>query len=115
MTDISHSGGSAIRASRRVRVRPDASTPRVPASLVRRLNRGPVRHGSPRRRLVSTWLVAIIVAGALIARLVQLQVSPSEQLVAAGEEQRIKSIPIDYAYVDKHARDTKNKFSEIFQ
>lgn len=27
----------------------------------------------------------------------------------------IKSIPIDYAYVDKHARDTKNKFSEIFQ
>jgi iron(III) transport system substrate-binding protein len=28
---------------------------------------------------------------------------------------QIKSIPIDYAYVDKHARDTKNKFSEIFQ
>jgi iron(III) transport system substrate-binding protein len=27
----------------------------------------------------------------------------------------IKSIPIDYAYVEKHARETKDKFSEIFQ
>lgn len=28
---------------------------------------------------------------------------------------QIKSVPIDYAYVDKHSRETKDKFSEIFQ
>jgi cell division protein FtsI (penicillin-binding protein 3) len=108
VTDIQHPRSSAIRANRRVRTRPQEAPPRVQARLQRRLARGPVRHGSPRRRLVTTWLVAVLATGALVFRLVQLQVSPSDQLVQAGEEQRIKEITLDAprgAILDRNGAD----------
>jgi cell division protein FtsI (penicillin-binding protein 3) len=83
------------RVARRVGIRPQADAPLGTALLRRRLARGPVRHGSPRRRLITVWLVAVLATGALVLRLVALQVSPSERLVEAGEEQRLRTIDID--------------------
>jgi cell division protein FtsI (penicillin-binding protein 3) len=80
----------------------------APGGLRRRLGRGPVRHGSPRRRLMTTWLIAVLATGALVARLVALQVSPSDRLIEAGEEQRLKTITIDAprgAIVDRNGAD----------
>jgi cell division protein FtsI (penicillin-binding protein 3) len=85
-----------------------SSFPASTQGLRRRLDRGPVRHGNPRRRLISTWLVALLAAGALIARLTTLQLSPSDRLVQAGEEQRLKTIQLDAprgAIVDRNGAD----------
>lgn len=48
------------------------------------------RVASPRRRLIVTWIVALVAAAGLIFRLVNLQVSPSAELLASGEHQALK-------------------------
>ncbi|HEX7095239.1 MAG TPA: penicillin-binding protein 2, partial [Acidimicrobiales bacterium] len=49
------------------------------------------RIGDPRRRLAITWIVALVTAGLLVARLVNLQVSPSDRLLAMGEDQVVEA------------------------
>jgi cell division protein FtsI (penicillin-binding protein 3) len=55
------------------------------------LGRG--RPGRPRVRLTVTWLVAVLAAGGLVARLVSLQVTPDDRFIASGEDQRFRTIP----------------------
>ena len=54
---------------------------------------GPGRPGRPRVRLAVTWLVAVLAAGGLIARLVTLQVTPDDRFISSGEDQRFRTIP----------------------
>jgi cell division protein FtsI/penicillin-binding protein 2 len=48
----------------------------------------------PKRRLVALWVVAIVVFGALVFRLVSLQVTPSSKLIDYGESQRTRTVPL---------------------
>lgn len=66
------------------------------------------RIGSPRRRLAITWIVAFVAALGLAARLIYLQVSPSDELVASGKSQWLDTRELQAsrgAIVDRNGAD----------